>query len=328
MARIRFSTGLSITVLTALALACSLDPSPAPPANTFTFGVFGDGPYRVWEVGRFRHLLHDVSKSDIDWLIHVGDIFWYPCSNANYQRSLKSINSIQHPVIYTPGDNEWTDCHFKIAGGHEPLERLDHLRKTFYTDPSHSLGARRMPIESQSQSGRYPELVENARWVHGGFVFITIHMVGSENGTEEFRGRQADSDAEAARRIAGSLEWMHEAFALADSTHAHGVVIAMHGSPGLQYHPRPRPGFEKFLDELETRTKTFKGRVLLIHGDGHQFQVDHPLRDRATYEPLPNFTRLETFGSPDIGWVRVVVDSVNGEFVSFEPRVMKRWWIW
>ena len=38
-------------------------------------------------------------------------------------------------------------------------------------------------------------------------------------------------------------------------------------------------------------------------------------------------TRLETFGSPDIGWVRVVVDSVSGEF-SFEPRIMRRWWLW
>jgi hypothetical protein len=39
---------------------------------------------------------------------------------------------------------------------------------------------------------------------------------------------------------------------------------------------------------------------------------------------LENFTRLETFGSPDIGWVRVVVDTVAGRVVEFEPRLM-RW---
>jgi len=328
MARTGSRTAWLIIALIALAPSCSLEPSPPPPAGTFTFGVFGDGPYRVWEVGRFRHMMRDVSKSDVGWLIHVGDIFWYPCSDANYKRSLRALNSIECPVVYTPGDNEWTDCHAKMAGGHPPLERLDYLRKTFYGDPSRSLGKRRMSIQAQSQEGRYPELVENARWVRGGFVFITIHMVGSENGTEDFRGRRPDSDAEAARRIEGSLEWMHEAFALADSIAAHGVVIAMHGSPGLQYHPRPRPGFEAFLDQLETRVKAFKGPVLLIHGDGHEYHVDHSLRDRATYEPLANFTRLETLGSPDIGWVRVVVDSVAGDFVSFEPRVMKRWWIW
>ncbi len=312
----------------ALALSCSLEPSPPPPPGTFTFGVFGDGPYRVWEVGRFRHLMRDVSRSDVAWLIHVGDIFWYPCSDANYRRSLRALNSIQCPVVYTPGDNEWTDCYLKVAGGHPPLERLEYLRQTFYGEPSQSLGSRRMSVLSQAQGGRYPELVENARWVRGGFVFITLHMVGSENATEDFRGRGADNDAEAARRIEGSLEWMHEAFALADSIDAHGIVIAMHGSPGLHYHPRPRPGFEAFLDQLETRVKAFQGQVLLIHGDGHQYTVDHPLRDRATYEPLANFTRLETFGSPDIGWVRVAVDTIAGEFVSFEPRVMKRWWIW
>jgi hypothetical protein len=43
----------------------------------------------------------------------------------------------------------------------------------------------------------------------------------------------------------------------------------------------------------------------------------------GTREVLENFTRLETFGSPDIGWVRVVVDSVAGRVVEIEPRLMQ-----
>ncbi len=315
-------------LLAALVLACAIEPSPPLPPNTFAFAVFGDGPYRAWEVARFRHVIEDVNRTDLAWFIHVGDIFWYPCSDANYARTLAAMNSIQHAVVYTPGDNEWTDCHENIAGHYAPLERLEHIRETFFAHPMRSLGATPMTLESQSVvDTSYAEFVENARWIRGGFVFATLHMVGDDNAEEGFPGRTAADDEAAARRIEAGLAWMNETFALADSLHLKGVVLAMHGTPGLQYHPKPRVGYEAFLDQLETRVKAFGRPVLLIHGDGHTFRVDHPLRDRATYEPLANFTRLETFGSPDIGWVRVVVDTVAGDFVGFEPRLMRRWWL-
>ena len=271
-------------------------------------------------------MIRDVNRTDVAWLLHVGDIFWYPCSDANYERSLKAMNSIQHAVVYTPGDNEWTDCHDKIAGRYAPLERLAHIRRTFFAHPTRSLGATPMALESQSEDPRYAEFVENARWIRGGFVFATIHMVGGENAQEDFAARGPEDDAAAKRRIAAGLAWTDGTFALADSLQLKGVVIAMHGSPGLQYHPKPKVGYVEFLDLLERRVKEFGRPVLLIHGDGHVYTVDHSLRDRDTYKPIENFTRLETFGSPDVGWVRVVVDTMAGDFVSFEPRMMRRWW--
>jgi hypothetical protein len=319
---------LAATALAAsLASSCSLpDARPLPP-GCFAFGVFGDGPYRSWEVGRFRRLLRDVDHADIAWLIHVGDTFWYPCTDDNYRRAFDAMNAIDHAVVYTPGDNEWADCHDKLAGGYEPLERLGFLRSMYFKTPDRSLGGQPMRLESQGEDSTYAEFVENARWIRGGFVFATVHMVGAENAQEPYLGRGPAATAEVARRIDAALAWMEEAFALAETNGLTGVVIAMHGSPGLQYHPRPRTGYESFLDRLEERVKEFGGPVLLIHGDGHQFRVDHSLRDRATGEPIANFTRLETFGSPDIGWVRVVVDSTAGEIVVYEPRKMKWWWL-
>jgi len=82
------------------------------------------------------------------------------------------------------------------------------------------------------------------------------------------------------------------------------------------------------MGRLEQVVKGFPGQVLLIHGDSHTQRVDHPLLDRQTGQPLPNFTRLETFGSPDIGWVRVVVDTVAGRIVQYEPRLMPQWRLW
>jgi hypothetical protein len=323
MTRLRMVAAVAL-----VAISCSLEPSPPLPPGTFAFAVFGDGPYRSWEVGRFRHVIKDVNHSDLAWLIHVGDIFWYPCSDENFQHSLAAMNSFRLPVVYTPGDNEWTDCYEDIAGRYAPLERLRYLRRTFFANPERSLGLRTMALASQSGDSSFAEFVENQRWIRGGFVFATVHMVGSGNAEQAFVGRERADDEEAARRIVAALAWMDQAFAVARDDSLLGVVIAMHGSPGLQYHPKPRMGYEAFLDRLEMHVKEFGRPVLLIHGDGHTFRVDHPLRDRVTYEQLPNFTRLETFGSPDIGWVRVVVDSVAGEFVAFEPREMRRWWLW
>jgi hypothetical protein len=67
--------------------------------------------------------------------------------------------------------------------------------------------------------------------------------------------------------------------------------------------------------------------VLVIHGDEHHYTVDRPFRDAAGAE-IRNLYRLETFGSPDIGWVDVVVDTRIEEPFRFEPNVTPRWLWW
>lgn len=313
--------------IAALGLACGMPQPAALPPGSFAFGVFGDGPYRAWEIGRFRRVIEDVNQADLRWLLHVGDILWYPCSNDAYLDRLSRMNAIRHPVIYTPGDNEWADCHEGIAGGYQPLDRLRQIRSTFFPNPGTSLG-RSMAVTTQSQDSVFSAFVENARWQFGGFVFATVHMVGSGNATDQFEGRTVLDDEEVATRTQAALAWMEESFRIATANGLKGVVLAMHGDAGLERSPTAYPGYPAFVQRLEDLVKAFPGPVLLIHGDSHDLLMDHPLRDRTTGQPLRNFTRLETYGSPDIGWVRVVVDSVAGRIVEFEPRLVSRWVLW
>jgi hypothetical protein len=51
--------------------------------------------------------------------------------------------------------------------------------------------------------------------------------------------------------------------------------------------------------------------MLLIHGDGHRYRIDQPLRDRATGRQLETFTRVEVFGAPEVDWVRIDVDPAH-----------------
>ncbi len=302
--------------------SCKIKPDYSIPEGGFAFGVFGDGPYYSDELERFERLIEDVNSSDIQWLMHVGDLLRYPCTDAMFRNRLDYINSIKHPVIYTPGDNEWADSHDSLAGGFQPLERLRVLRKMFYPDPYQCLGGKYLALDPQSQDAAFAEFVENARWEKEGFLFTTIHISGSSNATEPFETRGAANDAEVERRTEAGLEWLKSAFAMAKSKNLKGVFLTIHANPGLEREPEPIPAYEEFVETLEQQVKNFNGPVWFIHGDTHYQRVDNPLVDRSTGKPYINFTRLETFGSPDIGWVRVIVDSVHGRVTQFEPRLI------
>jgi hypothetical protein len=269
-----------------------------------------------------------MNAADLRFVVHVGDILWFPCSDHAFRDRLARINAIRHPVMYTPGDNEWTDCHEQIAGGYRPLERLERLRTIFFATPGRTLGGTPATVEPQSEDPAFPEYVENVRWRVGGFLFATLHLVGADNATEPFDGRTAADDDEARRRTEAALAWLGAAFDLARADRLHGVVIAFHANPGLEAGPEPRPGYGPLLEHLGALTEEYAGEVLLIHGDSHTQRVDHPLHNRRSGEPLRNFTRLETYGSPNIGWVRVVADSTAGRFLAFEPRRIPARLLW
>lgn len=313
-----------LSVLWMMGAACGggEDAPPAPlPENSFAFGVFGDGPYARRERDRYDRMIREVNRADLQWFIHVGDILGGWCGDDVYRDRLESMNAIRHPVVYTPGDNEWTDCYGREAGGHDPLDRLALIRRTFFRDPDRSLGGRRMRVQTQARNRRYREFRENQRWTRGGFVFATVHLVGSYNGTRPFRGRTDAHDQEVARRTAAAVAWMDEAFEEARRTRARGVVLVTHANIGID-PDEPREGYGPFVDALERHVAAFRGPVLLIHGDSHHQRVDHPLRN-ARGETYRNFTRVESYGSPDIGWTRVVVDSVAGRVTTYEPRRMR-----
>lgn len=266
-----------------------------------------------------------MAASEVDWLIHVGDIFWQPCSDEAYARRRAELDLLPLAVVYTPGDNEWMDCYDPGAGSYDPLDRLAVLRRTFYPDPSRSLGRRPLALDSQAGDSLFPDFPENARWTRGGFVFATLHMIGSSNGREPFPGRTAAHDAALERRTDAALAWLGETFAVATEEGARGVVLALHGNVGLDRVEEPRLGYDRFLDGLAARVAAFPGPVLFVHGDSHRQRLDQPLHG-ADGRTLENFTRLETFGSPDIGWVRVVLDTVAGRVAAVEPRRMRGWW--
>jgi hypothetical protein len=320
---------LIIAAFAVLVRSTSGPPPPTPnPPGTFAFGALGDAPYEPWEDWRFPLVLQDMDGNDLAFSIHVGDIFWYPCSNERYERSLRWFNGLRRPLIYVPGDNEWADCWTRQEGGFNPRDRLARLRQTLYPRPASSLGSQTLPLETQSTNPAFAEFVEHARWSHSGLVFATIHVVGSGNFTKPFPGRTEADDQESRRRLEAALAWLHETFARAKSQAATAVVVTFHADPGFYGTDEDRSPFRPLLDAFEDEAVAFDRPVLLIHGDSHHFTTDHPLKARANNQTIGNVTRLEVPGSPLVGWVRVVVTPGATPSFSFEQRLVPRWKYW
>ena len=146
---------------------------------------------------------------------------------------------------------------------------------------------------------------------------------GSENGTLPFQGRSSRHDDEVVGRTAAAVAWMDEVFGRAKAMDPAGVVLVTHANVSLEGGSPDNP-YRDFVQALRGHVARFSGPVLFVHGDSHEHRVDHPLGDGAG-SPFSHFTRVETFGSPDIGWVRIVVDTLSAEVLDVEPRLMRGW---
>jgi len=222
---------VTLTAAVATATSCGTDLPPIDPTEgSFTFGVFGDGPYYGIEEGRFRRMLADVNTSSAVFLLHVGDIMWYPCSDEKFFSVREALGALDIPIVYTPGDNEWADCHERQPGGYDPLDRLAAIRRIFFADTSWN-NASSLALRSQAADPQWSTFVENLQWEFGGIVFATMHIVGSGNALEDFRGRTNANDREVATGEAAALAWMGAAFAEAQRRDARAVVLAIHADP-------------------------------------------------------------------------------------------------
>src|SRR5574341_986187 len=93
----------------------------ASPGGGFEFVVLGDLPYTTRDVGQNQHferLIAAINKLQPAFSIHIGDIKSGStlCDDATFDKIKAYFMTFQKPLLYVPGDNEWTDCHRKSNG--------------------------------------------------------------------------------------------------------------------------------------------------------------------------------------------------------------------
>jgi hypothetical protein len=286
--------------------------------------LFGDTPYSAWERAKLPELMADMAAADSAFVVHTGDFKsgGDACSDALYQDRLALFQASSVPLVYVPGDNDWTDCHRRSNGAYDPLERLDRLRALFFASDQ-ALGQAPMALLRQSTDPAFVKYRENVRWEAGGALFVTLNLPGSNNNFYGVPG-QTGPVPEFVARSAANQAWLAQAFAHARDQHLAGVLIVIQANPGFEAARagRPQPGYDAFLAQLVRETRLFAKPVVLVHGDTHRQQIDQPLMDPASGERLSNFTRVETFGWPFFGWMLGTVDARDPKVFRF---VAKPW---
>lgn len=281
-----------------------------PPPPRFSFVALGCMPYGRENFPAYERLLREIDRYAPAFVVHCGDTKAgaEPPTDVFLVQVRRWFDQLDSAVMYTPGDNEWTDVHRPEAGGHDPLVWLAKVRSTYFAEEK-SLGRRPIALVTQRRDPAFAKFVENARWVRDRVVFATVHVVGSNNNCQP---NVPGAMAEFEERDRANVAWVQAAFADARRLDAAGVALFFQANPlgGLDRTDR-RSGFTQFLQTIEAEARGFQRPVLLVHADEHRYRLERGVSLSRGGDPLPNVTRLETFGAGDLHATIVVVDPAS-----------------
>ena len=242
--RILLVTGLLALVFLTISVAMAHDDKDDhDDANSaYAIGLWGDLPYSdIQATIGVPNLIADMNSQKLAFSVHDGDLKQgsgstaapSTCDDALYFRSLAYLNSLHAPAMFTPGDNDWTDCDRPANGGFSSLERLSHQREFFFST-NESFGKRKLRQEVQSTPlclGEKPDHTrfmqacsENRRWTVGRVTYATINVQGSCNNLCD---TNPDPNEYTARNTS-NIAWMRETFAVATALRS----VAVQGASG------------------------------------------------------------------------------------------------
>jgi hypothetical protein len=297
----RIFVGLAVAVISMAAASTALAGNGTPlnsgSANALTLAVFGDAPYGASnsDTAAFDAtpaFVKAVNRDPkVDLVAHVGDIHSgsQMCTVAYDQSIADMWTGFKDPLVYTPGDNEWTDCQKtkELPGSDfngDPLQNLAAVRSIFFPRPGKTIGGRPKQVVSQAQvsTGTDANYVENVMWQQSKTLFVTLNLPGgSNNDADNWYGaprtqRQTD---EIAQRTQADLDWLTRAFAQATADGAGSIVILeqadMWDLDGKA--PSHIANYKQFIDIIAAKTTAFGKPVLLFNGDSHAYRSDNPL---------------------------------------------------
>lgn len=248
----------------------------------------GDVPYSQSQANLLDAMIERMNAAPIAFVAHVGDITsgQGPCGDEWLEARQRQFARLRHPFVLLPGDNEWTDCH---RGGFDPKERLAKWRSLFCVPVA--------GLSLERQKGKY---CENVRWLHDNVVFVGLNIPGSNNNLDE-------DPAEHGERMQAVFAWLDEAETLARSRD--GLAVLMQANPFQTRRSGP-DGYAAVRERLRRLGETMPGKVLLVHGDTHQFRDD---------EPLPGLQRVEVYGSPHVRWAKARRERAGAKPFGVEP---------
>jgi len=302
-----------------VSVRCSL-PGSGSSGSVLTLAVYGDAPYGTGPTDNSQTLATPAfignvnADPNVSLVLHVGDIHSGKqyCTEAYNHTVFDLWQAFQDPLVYTPGDNEWTDCHKVAEGGGlynagtglidyvldssnnpvdyakgEPMANLALVRSIFFPTPGVALGGGAKQVLSQAQyfDSAHPAdatFVENVMWLDSQVLFVTINLPGgSNNDIDVWYGAPSASAAQAQEafdRTEADLRWLDAAFTQAAANGAVGMVIAWQADVwDPEKGAAHQTGYESLVQSVASHTLAFGKPVLMLNGDSHVYKSGNPL---------------------------------------------------
>jgi hypothetical protein len=297
----------AVSSAAATALACAgWLPLNAHAAGThYAFAVLGSTLQSTADEAPTQRLIDAIGRdSQIAFIVYDGNLKSgdEPCRDSLFEAREALLQASKPALVFIPGQHDWADCGTAAAGGFDPVERLDQLRQTLFTDQS-SMGQNPLPLTRESEVSRFRTYRENVRWQLGDTVFVGLNVPSPNNHYLSAGGRNGEFED---RAIANAF-WLDHAAEYAKRRDAKAVVVFVQGDfdperyerrerfGWLRFEHKPRDGYMEFKRSLVKLAEAFHGPVLVIHQDDEKlrggFVIDQPLRnDKGAL--VTNLTRV------------------------------------
>jgi len=320
--RIQNLTLASLSMLTLVLAGCSSVGGDQMLGSKASIAVIGDMPYGknpkdTVEFDANPGFIAAINKDkDVSMVLHAGDIHsGSQYCTLDYDAAIyNQWTAYKVPLVYTPGDNEWADCHKKKEGGGsydkatgtikhvqddsgrvinyaggDPLANLELVRSVFFSPAGKTLGAA-MTVHTQAQEfdAAHPAdsaFTENVWFEKAGVLFVTLNIPGgSNNGTDHWFGTPTMSPVQqklVTDFTGAAMRWLDTAFAKAKANGNVAVVIMVQADmwdlDGDKMTDQHLTEYKPYIDKMAALTLGFAKPVLLINGDSHIYRSDNPL---------------------------------------------------
>jgi hypothetical protein len=308
---------LALGMVAAALAMVGVGAAPGTNPNTLTLAVFGDSPYLDKAFPALPHAEFNATPAfigtinadpSVQEVVQVGDIHSgsEPCTAAYDLAIYNFWTAFQKPLIYTPGDNEWSDCTKAneepgsdndnvLTHPDLPLENLALVRQIFFGSPGWTMGQHPMQVISQANAHdpAYPtdaQFVENVMWEQSKTVFVVVNVAGGSNNDIDpwyakthptpWNPHQA---IEMNQRISADVRWLNAAFEQAEADNAHSVVIVAQADMwDTADTPAHQTNYESIIAAIASNSEKYGKPVLYLNGDSHVYRSDNPLQKGST----------------------------------------------
>lgn len=292
----------SLLLLLVAGLSCAQARPALAQATELSFGVIAYTLGPTADLSALRDAIEESDASNLAFVVANGiKSIAEPCSDSLYMQRRAVLEQAKNGLIVSLAASDWSECK-SSSDRSAAVERLNRLRDLYFVD-EFSFGASRIPLVRQSNTAKFRNYGENARWEIGDIMFATVNLPSNNNHYRPEAGRNSEFED---RQIA-NRDWLQRIFSVATRKKLAGIVLFCDGNP-LPKTDRSerlipagrRDGFAETRRQIGSLAASYSGRVLVIHGQAQ--------RKTATPNSIAWQNNLGELGVAT-GWLKVTANS-------------------